>query len=82
MAHGAGDLDAVLAWDHDVEQDEVVQVRAGVGKRGVAVRDRLGVVAALFKDMGENFGEPGLVFDDEDVHRAPSSDLLNCTREL
>ena len=71
-SHGATDLEAVLAGQHDVEDDQVGLFGQNTGLRGVAPRLDIDLQIVLGEIFGGQFGQPFVVFDKEDacVHPA------------
>ena len=66
LAQPAHDFEAVDAWQHDVEHDQVGRAldaeREGLG----AVARRLGLIAGAFEITRQNLSDGRLVVDDED----------------
>ena len=67
LADVATDLEAILAWDHDVEDEEGWPLTLGVGENvrssGIDTNDE----TLIFKVMTDEAGNIGIVFDDEDT---------------
>ena len=63
LAEGAADFDAVDAWEHDVEDDEVEVGDAGPGECLFAVAGDVDAVAVLGQTASDEIGDLRLVFD-------------------
>ncbi len=67
LAQVAADVEAVLARQHDIQEDEVERLFHRPGDGGVAVGGRLDPVALGHQSVGEGEDEARLVLDEEDA---------------
>ena len=63
-------LEAVDAWEHDVQQQHVVASRAGHPERVLAPPCNVGYETVLVQTAPQHVGQLGLVLHDQDAHES------------